>query len=59
MAVTIGGVGAHSDPEQRTWNSPEQIARHRAMSVAERIKLCVELSQAALLQRGPAARALT
>ena len=41
-------MSTHSNRRQRTWKSPEQIARHRAMSAAERIKLCVELSQAAL-----------
>jgi len=40
-------VNSHTDPRQ-TWNSPEQIARHRAMSATERIKLCVELSREAL-----------
>jgi hypothetical protein len=34
--------------QRRTWNSPEQIARHRAMSKEERFKLAVELSRAAL-----------
>jgi len=41
-------MAIHADPQQRTWNSPEQIARHREMSVAERIKLSIAISQAAL-----------
>ena len=38
----------HGRPEQRTWNTPQQIAEHREMSVEERIKRCIELSRAAL-----------
>lgn len=38
----------HGKRKQRTWNSPEQIAEHRAMSVEERIKRCIKLSRAAL-----------
>jgi hypothetical protein len=34
--------------KQRTWNSPEQIARHRAMTKQERFAMCVDLSRAAL-----------
>jgi hypothetical protein len=33
---------------QRTWNSPEAIARHRAMTPEQRIKKTVELSNQAL-----------
>jgi hypothetical protein len=42
------GDMAQGGEEQKTWNSPEQIARHRAMSMEERLKLCIELSRAAL-----------
>ena len=38
------------DRSQRTWNSPEQIARHRAMTKAERFTLCADLSRAALVR---------
>jgi len=35
-------------PRQRTWNTPEQIARHRAMTVEERLRRTIELSRAAI-----------
>jgi len=33
---------------QRTWNTPEDIARHREMTPDQRIKKAIELSRAAL-----------
>jgi hypothetical protein len=38
------------DPDQRTntWNDPRSIARHRELSPAERIRLAIEASRAAL-----------
>jgi hypothetical protein len=37
-----GGTG------QKTWNTPEAIARHRAMTPGERIKKASQLSNQAL-----------
>jgi hypothetical protein len=36
-----------ADP-QRTWNTPEDIERHREMTPEQRIKKAIELSRAAL-----------
>jgi hypothetical protein len=33
---------------QRTWNTPEDIARHRAMTPEQRLRRAIELSRAAL-----------
>ncbi len=35
-------------PGQKTWNSPDAIARHRAMTPGERIKKASRLSNQAL-----------
>lgn len=37
--------GAKSD----TWNTPEQIAAHRAMTPGQRVRRTIEVSRAALL----------
>ncbi len=40
---------APRDPaSQRTWNSPEQIAEHRGLTPAQRLREAIELSRAAL-----------
>jgi hypothetical protein len=45
----MAGTADKRDGKKReTWNTPEAIARHRAMTPAERIKRTVELSQQAL-----------
>lgn len=36
------------NPGQKTWNTPEAIARHRAMTPGERIKKASRLSNQAL-----------
>ncbi len=33
---------------QRTWNTPEDIARHREMTPEQRLRKAIELSRAAL-----------
>jgi hypothetical protein len=38
----------HDDPGQKTWNTPEAIARHRALTPGERIKKASQLSNQAL-----------
>ena len=39
---------AEASPGQKTWNTPEAIARHRAMTPGERIKKASRLSNQAL-----------
>lgn len=38
----------HPEQGQRTWNTPEAIARHRAMTPGQRIKKTVEISRQAI-----------
>jgi hypothetical protein len=38
----------HDGSAQKTWNTPETIARHRAMTPGERIKKASQLSNQAL-----------
>lgn len=38
----------HGAPTQKTWNTPEAIARHRTMTPGERIKKASQLSNQAL-----------
>lgn len=37
----------HGDDTRRTWNTPDAIAKHRAMTPAERIKKVEKLSREA------------
>lgn len=37
----------HADSTRRTWNTPDAIAKHRAMTPAERIEKVVKLSREA------------
>ena len=39
---------AKPDAGSKTWNSPEAIAEHRAMSPEQRLRKTIALSQAAL-----------
>ena len=44
-----GGRGSLGVPASRqTWNTPEAIAKHRAMSPEQRLRKTIALSQAAL-----------
>lgn len=38
----------HGDSSQKTWNTPDAIAKHRAMTPGERIKKASQLSNQAL-----------
>lgn len=40
---------AKTGPQPGTWNSPEQIAAHRAMTPGQRLRRTIEVSRAALL----------
>jgi hypothetical protein len=47
--MSTGADKAHDDTSsQRTWNTPEAIARHRRMTPGERIKKTSQLSNQAL-----------
>lgn len=49
MAKSTGkNVAPASARQGQTWNSPEQIAEHRAMTPEQRLRKMISLSQAAV-----------
>jgi hypothetical protein len=48
MSANEPNTSASPRGPQRTWNTPEDIARHREMTPEERLRKTIKLSQAAL-----------
>jgi hypothetical protein len=46
--VSSHGNDIHANRSQRTWNTPDAIARHAAMTPGQRIKKTAELSRQAI-----------